>query len=677
MTPDAEKLYALLPAVYRLRDHGQGGPLKELIAVLAEQIAVVQEGIDQAYDDLFIETCAEWVVPYIGDLIGARLVHSGAGTALSQRAQVANTLGHRRRKGTLAMLEQLARDVTEYPAVAVEFFSLLATTQYMNHPRPANVVTVDVRRRLALERIGSAFDRNAHTFEARRIASGRGRYNIPNVGIFLFRLDSFQLPFANAARLDDRRYLFNPLGIDAPLFNRPQTEKSVTQLAEPVNAPMPLARLAMEKNKELYYPASVFLKIAVNDIDPKEIAICNLSDKPDGSGDWAHLSKDKYAIDPALGRLALPQDKPAPNSDEVLVLFHYGFNDEIGGGGYERPADPDYPFTDLISGGSGLQARLGALHENEPPGGVLQVADSRTYPLTSAIPNLQVDAGSRVEVRSQNGHRPLIEMQGGSFIIHAGAKADIILDGLMISGGAVRVTGQPRSVTISDCTLVPGISRTRGNEPLQPGAPSLIIESDSVEVTIRRSILGGLALANGSPATIEHSILDATAPALYALADPGFDGSKPGGSLKIANSTIIGCVNAQRLDASNCIFIASAPGGAAGGLPPIRAERTQAGCVRFCYLPLQSRAPRRFQCHPVSQDEEQRVLPLFTSLRFGHPGYCQLSPLCPPEISRGADDESEMGVFHDRYQQQRETNLRIKLDEYLRFGLEAGIIYAS
>jgi hypothetical protein len=36
-----------------------------------------------------------------------------------------------------------------------------------------------------------------------------------------------------------------------------------------------------------------------------------------------------------------------------------------------------------------------------------------------------------------------------------------------------------------------------------------------------------------------------------------------------------------------------------------------------------------------------------------------------------------MGAFHDLYQPQRETNLRIRLDEYLRFGLEAGIFYES
>jgi hypothetical protein len=64
-------------------------------------------------------------------------------------------------------------------------------------------------------------------------------------------------------------------------------------------------------------------------------------------------------------------------------------------------------------------------------------------------------------------------------------------------------------------------------------------------------------------------------------------------------------------------------------------------------------------------------------LRYGDPGYGQLRSASDPSIRTGADDESEMGVLHDLFQPQRETNLGIRLDEYLRFGLHAGIFYAS
>jgi hypothetical protein len=57
---------------------------------------------------------------------------------------------------------------------------------------------------------------------------------------------------------------------------------------------------------------------------------------------------------------------------------------------------------------------------------------------------------------------------------------------------------------------------------------------------------------------------------------------------------------------------------------------------------------------------------------FGEPAYAQLAGACPPEIVTGADDEGEMGAWHFVQGPLRLRNLRAALDEYLRFGLEAG-----
>ncbi len=158
MTADARELFDLLPAVHRIRDARIAeeaglprGPLEDLIAVMAEQIAVAAESLDQAHDDLFIETCADWVVPYIGDLIGYESLHSVVPAVASPRAEVAHTIALRRRKGTALVLEQLARDVTGWDAKAVEYFQRLAWTQYMNHVRPQAVASPDMRQSLALE----------------------------------------------------------------------------------------------------------------------------------------------------------------------------------------------------------------------------------------------------------------------------------------------------------------------------------------------------------------------------------------------------------------------------------------------------------------------------------------------------------------------------------------------
>jgi len=63
MTPSLDRLYELLPFVYRQRDELQGGPLRALLRVIAEQANAVEADIDQLYDNWFIETAQDWVVP--------------------------------------------------------------------------------------------------------------------------------------------------------------------------------------------------------------------------------------------------------------------------------------------------------------------------------------------------------------------------------------------------------------------------------------------------------------------------------------------------------------------------------------------------------------------------------------------------------------------------------------
>lgn len=128
----ADRLYALLPTVHRMRDADQGYRLKALLRVIAEQANVVEDDIAQLYDNWFIETAQDWAVPYIGDLVGhVPLAEAGLPAdapacenprVLVPRREVANTIRNRRAKGTLALLEQLAHDVAGWPARAVEFF---------------------------------------------------------------------------------------------------------------------------------------------------------------------------------------------------------------------------------------------------------------------------------------------------------------------------------------------------------------------------------------------------------------------------------------------------------------------------------------------------------------------------------------------------------------------------
>jgi hypothetical protein len=641
MSFDAQKLYELLPAIYRIRDAQEREPLKALLAVIADQFGVLQEDLAQLYDDQFIETSAEWVVPYIGDLIGYRALHNVVPKIVSQRAEVAHTIGFRRRKGTAAMLEQLARDVTGWNARAVEFFDLLGWTQWTpNHIRPDCFYAPDLRQWEPLEKIDGPFDTVKHTVDVRHIATGQGKYNIPNMGIFLWRLREYSLtesPASPAFPLDGRCFLFHPLGYDMQLFTNPTTEDEVTHPAEAINVPDPISRRMLDSYLEKYYGVenSFCLKGVT---DSKNIIACDLTN-------WFYQAPPgKIAIDPVLGRIAFGDAQ----TEAPLVTFRYGFSDDMGGGEYDRLATLDELLTPIEKVPAPHSTVQDALNQIQS-GGVTEISDSGRYNETLAI---NVNAGQRIELRAANSHRPTIVL-GGDIVINGAVGSEVTLNGLLISGGAIRVTGALQMLRLRHCTLVPSAN------------PSLVVDLPDVTIEIDHCIVGGARVHERSKLSITDSIVDATDVAGVAFA--AANGTDAGGTLQIADSTVIGTVHTFELQlASNSIFMSD-----------VRSEKKQEGCVRFCYLPLTSVVGRRYRCQPEDADNALRVRPQFTSVRYGDPGYGQLALRAATEIRKGADDEAEMGAFHELFEPQRETNLRIRLDEYLRFGLEAGVFHVT
>ena len=103
-----DRLYNLLPALYRKVDEQQGAPLRALLSVLQEEIDRLEEDMRAQYDNWFIETCDRWAIPYIADLVGVRGLVDPQQLFDGQRRRVANALRYRRRKGTLAVLRTRA-----------------------------------------------------------------------------------------------------------------------------------------------------------------------------------------------------------------------------------------------------------------------------------------------------------------------------------------------------------------------------------------------------------------------------------------------------------------------------------------------------------------------------------------------------------------------------------------
>lgn len=773
----SERLYSRLPAWIRIRDAEQGEPLRALLGILQEQSDRLEGDIAGLYDDWFIETAREWVVPYIGDLLGVRLLHTVEREGLySQRAFVANTLGYRRRKGTLLVLEDLARDVTGWDARAVGFFEELGWTQNLNHlrversanpdaanpavlnpPSATRVGTVDLRAMDAVDRIGTAFDETAHTVDVRRPPAGmlppgwaggaagtagagavldpgvrpgrpwEGRYNIPNLGIFLWRLQSYPLrgvvPAASAAY--DGGFHLSPLGNPAPLFTNPARDEESGHSSER-EVSGPIRPMAFFRDPGAWYghPGDRSVALYRGDrVDPAMLVPVESILCRDLSA-WSPPPAGEVALDVRLGRVAFA---PGEAPDEGLTaVIHHGFSADIGGGPYDRRATlerAEGPGTWEVTVArvapeplpeewrTSVAAALADWDPSTHPRALITVADSATYDEELA---LSLEGAVQVTVQAANRQRPVLRLREGAALAPwrmeggTGEEAGLTLDGVVVEGWLEVAARSLGRLELRHCTLVPGRRLGEDGEPLHPAAPSLVVEGDNplLEVTLRSCITGALQIPAGITSLEARDTLvdrppepppegdppDPGDPAPDPLPDPprrlaigAPDG--PGPLTTLERVTVLGEVHVEVLEmASEVVFTGA-----------VRAERRQQGCVRFSYVDDErSFTPRRFRCQPDLALETRRksagvaalapaeaalirsrMRPDFTSTRFGDPGYGQLALHTAPEVRTGSEDGAEMGVFESLKQPQRETNLRTRLDEYMPFGLEAGLIYVT
>jgi len=738
----SDRLYELMPAIYRIRDTEEEQALRALFSIIEQEFLAVEGDIEGLYDDWFIETCAEWVVPYIGDLVRVPGLHSGGIGTFSLRAYVANVLAYRRRKGTAPVLEQMARDVSGWPARVVEFAGLMEMTQHINHVRPHSLRTPDLRDANQLELLNGPFDIAAHTAEVRCVVSDRGKYNIPNVGLFLWRLQSYAVTRGEALALTspaDGRYRFDPLGQDVNLFNRPKTETGITQIAEEVNVSGPLRRrplyeelqarrealAANEPPQTIYFGRQPVFQIYLNGeeapIAPEAVSICDLSDwdialPPAQTGIEAQ-------VDPELGRLVIPGSEPPAL---VEVNYAYGFSSDVGAGPYNRSESLNDLFEDedqiwwagVSKYGTGTGNLYASLFDavtawNGLAGsyntGVIAIIDSHIYDEDAQpLPTIILPPGSQLliiaaryrggdvpaagpwsrnlnRVLVADGLRPHIreDVTIRGEIPVDGAAGKLLLNGLQIEGAMTVQCGELDNLILSHCTLVPDSGGLTVETVTTDG-----VCNTQLNIDIERCICGSLIVPEQVRALrIVDSIIDGVSQTYAIAANPAGDAFSP--PTTIEGSTLLGQVYVKEFPlVSDVIFTATA-----------RAARLQAGCVRYSYVPPASELPRRFRCQPdlalterarelglasaddLSQAEreqvELRIHPVFTTLEYGSPAYAQLSVKSPHEILAGAENGAEMGVFTHLLQPQREANIRTNLQEYLRFGLEAGLFFVN
>jgi hypothetical protein len=282
-------LYERLPELYRQRDEAltPREPLRAFLDAIDSVMQALAAQVGAQYDDLFIDTCDDWVVAYLADLVGTSHLK---GDPWTLRADVARTVKHRRRKGTLGAVESQVHALSGWAVHAVELRERMAWNQPLNHlrpdvgggspfvvapynqmARPIRGGTAALRSPAWLSFIGSPFDPFAHTADVKPPLLqldppvGRIAPNLLNLGVMLWRLAGLQVPVSRpsppkapwnaiepipavpGAAAFAVRFELHPQGEPMVLFNthRYWADAEPPNLAtiDAVPGPMPAARL--------------------------------------------------------------------------------------------------------------------------------------------------------------------------------------------------------------------------------------------------------------------------------------------------------------------------------------------------------------------------------------------------------------------------------------------------
>ncbi|MGE5806938.1 MAG: hypothetical protein ACM34M_14185 [Ignavibacteria bacterium] len=720
----AEKLWEMIPSIYRHEDGVAENPgvLRSVVEVLAEQAAILRRSHDRLWDDQFIDLCDDWAVPYIADLLGTRLV--SALNKRGRRIDVAKTIYYRRRKGTLRVLEELISDITGWEGKVVENFRRLGRTRHGLDPMPESLAGhysttlpggwADLRQQKATELTNGPFDEFYHTADIRQHCGNNGRYGIPKLAFFLYRLEVFGIegvtPFISS---DGKKYTFDPSGRDIPLFmprNRLKgydwdtwhsakewelpaaincnllnqcefqiSEKTIlTLISNGISAQIAdelrLLKGQLFKSEGQLKNILLTFSNAKSLLNPNNISLYNK---------LLSLS----IIDDCGKNVLLPiiikiEENPATKIEKEQILAANLTSWSLSTQLKRLAIDPErgrfiflnnppqqnvevsyyYGFSGEI--GAGTYERI-EVEDSDPNnnlqgGGALPAASILNDGVNQINDSKTYGpVGNKIQIKNlvlqaANRHRPYLHLEA-NWILSTGNNTDstLTLEGLWIGGNNDReiiLRGDYETVILSHTTIDPGGDIDANGNPILP--ISLVVEAEIEQLIIDSCITGPIFTRNNG--IVEKLIINDSI--IQSIKDNVYALSFRKGEVEMKQVTVLGAIKVHRLQASEVLI----------GSPNIKTEvdDTQNGCFRFGAALKGSRLPKPYESHFFEDSNNY-----FTSWKFGQPGYAQLSQSVPKGILRGAEDGSEIGAFSKLINPIKLDSLKAKVEEYMPFSL--------
>jgi hypothetical protein len=670
----------LPPALREAPPEEPGAPrlIDDLLAAVDRQRDLLAADVDSVWDDFFIESCAEWAVPYIAALVG---LPEDAG-----RREVAYAIALRRRKGTPAALEAFAEVLSGWTVRVIEGWQVVAWSQRLGHPPPPRVCSVDLRDG-SEHRIGSPFERTRRSFSP----GGRWSPRAASAVVWPWEVRSYVAVEA-AALPEPRRFALHPLGADAPLYLRPAPRRLTSDAAaadedrtgDELDAPVRVTYKVVEAlaaTGQITYGENLTLAaehplaapgvLVSLDAAGAEVpaGAVRLGSLPPGGAAPGPPAHDEVVVDVARGQVELGADFEAP----LRASWHRPVPGALGALASEADADPaarvvvvvdptlpvagrhTQTLEQAIDAAEALSAGLdpGDSQPGRPDVEIrLETSDRLQAPppisFAPTLPRWRLVA-PRLRTPTVVGDLEL-DLEGACLALEGFA-----LDGDLVLGASLD------GVDVAHLTMNPPAGAELRVDPKAWG----------LSLAVERSILGAVRADLGAlPIDLRDSIVDGRGARLRPCGGDRGGGEKDavagnGGfhpALRAAGVTFAGAVRLESAEASDCIFIDG-----------VEVVQQQVGCLSHCYLgPDLTSPPSRPPSHACGPFPE----PSFASVGFEAAGY--YAPMLEPDhpLLSAAADGGEIGAYRHARRAARFRRLGQRLHEFVPLGLRPGLTLA-
>ena len=647
--------------------------LDALLAAVDEQQQLLAADIEQLWEDAFIESCAEWAVPYIGALLGL--------PTDAERLEVAFTIALRRRKGTPAALEDFAEILTGLTARIVEGWQVTAWAQCLGHPPPSRVASLDLEAG-ARFRVGTPFE------PVRRSWTPSGRFSPATATAIVWPWSARTFHAVEAAPLPEvRRFALHPLGLEAPPYLKPRAGVTAAgelrvrtgdELDAPARATYRVVQALAAEGQITYGPnwtvsdehplaalpeasRPALLQLTLDDV-PVPWSALRFGSLPPGGPAPAPPTATQVVIDLARGHVELG----ASLSGTPRSTWHRPVPGGLGALAAEADGDPAarvvvrvnrtlpvggeivHDLAAAFTLGEALSTGLDPVDSSPEHPDVeirLETSDRLAAPppqsFTPTLPRWRVVA-TRTSTPTIDGALAL-GLDGGC----------LTLEGFFLTGDLL-LGKKLDGVDLRHITMSPA---SGAKLRIQDGAWVLALSASRCILGPIRAELGARAL------TLADSVVDGLGARLRVCGDD------PGGAqtaavgrrtrfdpvLEANGVTFAGPVQAEAIDAVDCLFL--------NGLEVVQ---QQEGCLRHCYVAPDlgglSSLPTAYRCLTSPP-------PTFASVGLEAAGYYALDLESDHPLLSAASDGGEVGAYHHLRRAARLERLEARLHEFVPLGV--------